>query len=87
MRVVVGYLERKVLYCLLYMQNRAHPRHYRSGYVRGYLHRQADVYSLPGRLLPLGTVYLLFFNTGSQVRFMPSFLKILRSTSLSITVQ
>ena len=33
------------------------------------------------------TFYLLFFNTGSQVRFMPSFLKILRSTSLSITVQ
>ena len=28
--------------------NRAHPRHYRSEYVRGYLHRQADVYSLPG---------------------------------------
>ena len=23
------------------MQNRAHPRHYRSEYVRGYLHRQA----------------------------------------------
>ena len=30
------------------MHNRAHPRHYRSEYVRGYLHRQADVYSLPG---------------------------------------
>ncbi len=24
-----------------YMQNRAHSRHYRSEYVRGYLHRQA----------------------------------------------
>ena len=30
------------------MHNRAHPRHYRFEYVRGYLHRQADVYSLPG---------------------------------------
>ena len=30
------------------MHKRAHPRHYRSEYVRGYLHRQADVYSLPG---------------------------------------
>ena len=30
------------------MHNRAHSRHYRSEYVRGYLHRQADVYSLPG---------------------------------------
>ena len=30
------------------MHNRAHPRHYRSEYVRGYLHRQADVYSIPG---------------------------------------
>ena len=30
------------------MHNRAHPRHYRSEYLRGYLHRQADVYSLPG---------------------------------------
>ena len=31
-----------------YTHYRAHPRHYRSEYVRGYLHRQADVYSLPG---------------------------------------
>ena len=30
------------------MHYRAHPRHYRSEYVRGYLHRLADVYSLPG---------------------------------------
>ena len=30
------------------IHNRAHPRHYRAEYVRGYLHRQADVYSLPG---------------------------------------
>ena len=30
------------------MHYRAHPRHYRAEYVRGYLHRQADVYSPPG---------------------------------------
>lgn len=30
------------------MHYRAHPRHYRSEYVRGYQHRHADVYSLPG---------------------------------------
>ena len=27
------------------MHYRAHPRHYRAEYVRGYQHRQADVYS------------------------------------------
>ena len=30
------------------MHYRAHPRHYRAEYVRGYLHRQSDVYSPPG---------------------------------------
>ena len=33
------------------IHNRAHPRHYRAEYVRGYLHRQADVYCLPGKTL------------------------------------
>ena len=32
-----------------YKQNRAHSRHYRSEYVRGYQHRQADEYCLPGK--------------------------------------
>ena len=35
-----------------YMQNRAHSRHYRSEYVRGYLHQQA-----------MFTALLAFINT------------------------
>ena len=34
---------------LTYKQNRAHPRHYRSEYVRGYLHRKRCVQ--PSRLV------------------------------------
>ena len=49
------------------MQNRAHPRHYRSEYVRGYQHRQADVYSLPGWLLQLFPMkYLLSREEGKM---------------------
>ena len=49
------------------MHYRAHPRHYRAEYVRGYQHRQADVYSLPGWLLRLFLMkYPLSRIDGSQ---------------------
>ena len=35
------------------MNYRTHPRYYRSEYIRGYQHRQADVYILPGWLLQI----------------------------------
>ena len=52
------------------MHNRAHPRHYRSEYVRGYLHRQADVYSLPGwSQLVIPYIYRVNDNTDNLSQY------------------
>ena len=52
------------------MHNRAHPRHYRSEYLRGYLHRQADVYSLPGwSQLVIPYIYRVNDNTDNLSQY------------------
>ena len=52
------------------MHNRAHSRHYRSEYVRGYLHRQADVYSLPGwSQLVIPYIYRVNDNTDNLSQY------------------
>ena len=64
------------------MHNRAHPRHYRSEYVRGYLHRQADVYSLPGwSLLTIPYVYRVKPHLRAKIQL---FDKIKRNKPLKI---
>ena len=44
------------------MNNRAHPRHDCAEYVRGYQHRQANVYCLPGKLFPANVNVAIFLN-------------------------
>lgn len=46
------------------MNNRTHPRHDCAEYVRGYLHRQANVYCLQGKsLFPTNAHMVIFMNT------------------------
>ena len=50
----------KAFQAITYKQNRAHPRHYRSEYVRGYLHRKRCVQ--PSRLVVVTIPHDIFIE-------------------------